>query len=167
MLLIFPNRNPLGMVGRSFPFHVGDLIDRTQIDVRIPVTIQTPTHAERLDQHDLFHLRNIAVTTDTPDSGIDVRRVIEVSEVRQVVDSNPFQRLAGSEAVSHQSQFLAFGFDHRVTIHTGSGRGHVGVGLLLDSGMAVAAVDPQVARVDSVAVRHRLFWPVPDIGILR
>ena len=166
MLLIFPNRHPLGVVGRSFPFHVGDLIDWTQICVRIPVAIQTPAHAEWFDQHDLLHLGNIAVATETPDSGIDVRGVIEVSEVRQVVDSNPSHWLVGSKAVSYRSQFFALGLDHRMAIHAGPGRGHVGVGLALDPGVAVATVDPQIARVNSVAVRHRLDWLVSDIGVL-
>ena len=51
-----------------------------------------------------------------------------------------------------------------MAVHTGLARWNQSVGGLFDTGVAVAAVHPELPDVESMAVRHRLDGLVTDIG---
>jgi len=140
----------LSLVCRRFPLHIGYLVERPQMPIGIPVTVETPAHAERFGKSHLFHLVHPTVATDTPHSGRHVRRVIEVSIVREVVDANPFYRLLSGKALAHQGQFFTVRVDHRMTVHTGPSWRHVGLRLALHPGMTIATINAQIPGVNFV-----------------
>src|SRR5687768_6888855 len=86
-------------------------------DLRIPVTIETPVHGERLGAEDSAHALDIAVTALAGDAVADVGRVIEEDEVGQIVHAAPRDRSAVVEAPSHRLQQGRVAPDLAVTTH--------------------------------------------------
>ena len=100
-------------------------------------------------------------------SGRYVRGVVKVGVVRQLVDLDPFQRLARGPRFTDRRKTPAFRFYQRVAAHTGLRRWNHRVRRFLDVGVAIAAVHTHLARVQLVAVRDRLSWRVADLEVLR
>jgi len=66
-----------------------------------PVAVDTPAHAEIGELPDLVHLLDRAMTGLALNfSHLDVLGVIEIDEIRQIVDLNPFDRFAGPRVLS-------------------------------------------------------------------
>jgi hypothetical protein len=74
---------------RKSPAHVGELADGTKIRLGISVTVETPSHAERLGLIDDFHLVDSAVTGDTPDATVHMCLMTEVCVVGDVMNLGP------------------------------------------------------------------------------
>src|SRR5262249_38509681 len=71
------------------PRHVRDLVLRTQVLHRIAVALEAPAHADRLiDPHDV-HLVDAPVARHAPDPRGEVRRVVEVRVIGQLVELDP------------------------------------------------------------------------------
>ena len=124
--------------------------------LRVPVAVEAPLHGQRVLLPGDRHLVHPAVAGDAADALLDVDAVVEVDEVRQVVDALPLERRPVAEALPHRLQQRAVGPDLRVAGHAGLGRRDAGEGGLLHGGVAVAAVDAVVRDVVLVAERHRL-----------
>src|SRR6185295_3921413 len=111
--------------------------------------------AQRLGQgHDL-HLVDLPVAAHAAYSGAHVDRVVEVGVVGELVHANPAHGPTGGEAIANRRQLRALAQDHRVAVHAGLRGRDVGYGGLLDRDVAVAAVEPQLADVQRVGIRHR------------
>ena len=81
------------------------------------MTLQTPLHLQR---GRLIHDRLVidsAVASRTADAFFQVNAVIEISVIRQVVNADPLDRLAGLETRAHWFEIWAIGPDLFVTVH--------------------------------------------------
>ena len=90
--------------------------------------------------------------------------VVEIDEARQIVDAMPAERLVGSIAFADRFEHGAADPDLAVAVHAGLGGRDAGEGGVFDRGVAVAAIDPQNARVVLVAERNRLDDRLPHAG---
>ncbi len=52
-----------------------------------------------------------------------------------------------------------------MAVHADGTGGNVRVPGLLNRVVAVSAIQPQLVRVDGMGERHRLDWPIADVGI--
>ena len=129
------------------PIHVEDLVFRPHKVFRTTMTLQTPFHLQRISLRDHRHLIDPAVTGRTADAFVYMNRVIEISEVRKVVDANPFQRLARLKTCTYGFQVWAVGPDLFMTVHTYRRRRHAGRCRCLDGRVAIAAIDTIITNV--------------------
>ena len=85
------------------------------------MTLQTPLHLQRRRLVKNRHLVDPSVTSRTADALLNVNAVIEVRVIRQVVNSNPFNRFAVAETRAHGFEVWAFRPDLFVTAHARRG----------------------------------------------
>lgn len=78
-----------------FPVEVGDLVERAERVFRVAVTVEAERHAQGLCVVDHRHFVNTTVAFDTTDPPIDVRRMVEVGILGNLVDLHPLDRLSG------------------------------------------------------------------------
>ena len=71
-----------GLIGGRLPTHIGDLIVRAQILLRIAVTIETPAHGQLFGLKHKRHLIDLPVTRRAANTLIHVNAVIEIYEIR-------------------------------------------------------------------------------------
>jgi hypothetical protein len=130
-----------------FVVKIKNRIERTQELFGFAMTGKTPLHVERglLPEHVLFV--DVAVTALAAHPFFDVRAVVEIDVVREVVDLGPLDRFLLPPAGSDGLEELALFPDLRVAVHAGLGRRHSRIGRVLDRRMAVAAIDPQLPGV--------------------
>ena len=131
---------------------------RAQILLGYTVAFQAPAHVQG---HCLVHTLAIhpvhaSVATGAADSARYMRAVIEVREVRQVVNTRPCDGHACFMAAADRFQQLTVRLDGRMAVHADFSAGQRGVGTGLDAGMAVAAIDAEVTGMDLVAVFNGL-----------
>lgn len=148
---------------QPIPEHVGHLIPRTQIGVGVPVTVQTPGHAQRLRLCDHFHLVDTTVTGGTSHTRRDVNFVVEVSVVGQHVHIDPTNRLVLLVAQPHLRKLLAVGQHLCVAPHTDLRRRNGRVAGLVDRVVTVATVQPKRSCMEFVTKRNRLLGSVTDV----
>src|SRR6185503_15122315 len=92
--------------------------------------------------------------------------VVEVDEVRQVVDLDPRDRQPAPEAGAHRLQVWAIRPDLGVAVDARLARRNARTGRLLDRGVAVAAIDTEltgvvlVAELDGLRARDRFLGHV-------
>ena len=98
---------------------VVDLFFRADVLLRVAVAIEAPAHLQRLGSPHEWHHIDIAMAHLAGDSFCQVDAVVEVDEVRQVVDSNPFQRLACLIACPDRLKNLGVRPDLGVACHAG------------------------------------------------
>lgn len=79
---------------RGPPIQVRDLIEGTDAGLGIAVTVQTKTHAERLGVLHHIHLVDLAVALVARNTTVHVNGVIEINEVRHLMDALPGNRIA-------------------------------------------------------------------------
>ena len=91
------------------------------------------------------------MTRGATDPFIDVNTVVEVNEIRQIVDPRPLDRPARAKAGAHRFQNRAVGPDLRVAIHADFRARDSRKSLGLDRSVAMAAIDPIIADVMLVA----------------
>lgn len=151
----------------GFPGKVGDLVDRAQFHLRLAMAFEAERHAERFCVVNFFHLIDAAMAFNTADAAIHVDGMIEISEVRQLVDLDPRNRLPARGTFPNQRQTRIILEDLIVAVHTGRCRGNIGKPGLFDGGMAVTAINPQLSGVGCVRERHRLNRLISDASVLR
>src|SRR5437763_16053342 len=83
----------------------------------------------------------------TADAFVHVNRMIEVSEVRQIVNAHPLQRLACFEARPHGFEIRTVGPNLLMTIHADLRRWNARGRRGLDSRMTVTAINTIVSDV--------------------
>ena len=105
------------------------------------------------------------MTRRATDAFFHVNAVIEVRVIRQIVNANPLDRLAGSETRAHRLEIWTLGPDLFVTTHArvcrrqARGRGS------LNRRVTVAAIDAVVADVVFVTELDRLLSFDPLSGV--
>jgi len=161
------SQSKLRLIRRRAPLHIRYFLVRTQVLIRVLVTVQTPRHTEWLLLSHDRHLGNVAMTTGTAHSGTEVHGVIEISVVGQFVNTFPSNWLRCPPALPYRQKLLALRQDQIVTVHTGSCWRYVGVWRFFDIVVAVTAIHSQVTRMQLVAERYRLHRPVAYVSIPR
>lgn len=104
------------------PRHVKDFVDGTDKALRLAMTFETPLHLQTLRLKRNGHFVHAPVTGRAANALLYVNCVIEIGVVGQVVDANPFDRLAGPETRAHWFQIRTIGPDLFMTTHAGAGR---------------------------------------------
>src|SRR5437764_15076699 len=117
---------------------------------------ETPLHLQRFLLVHQWHGIDRAMTGVTTHTLGDVNAVIEVHEVRQLVDASPLQGFARTIAGSDGLQQLRVGPDLRMAIHAGLGRRNAREARGLNRGMAIAAIDSKSGDVMLMAEGHGL-----------
>lgn len=135
---------------RGPPGQVGDLVLRPQLQFGVAMALETEGHAEGLGVINLVHLVDPAVAFDATDAPVDVDGVVEIDEVGQLVDLDPGNGLAALGALAHQLQTRIILEHLVVAVHAGGTGRDVREPGFLDAGMAVTAIDPELARVGGV-----------------
>src|SRR5438105_11776637 len=87
--------------------HAEALLARPQEALRIPVAVQAPAHGERRPLLHLRHLVDAAVAGDATHALLHVDRVVEVDEVRQLVDLVPDDGPVREETLPHRRELGA------------------------------------------------------------
>src|SRR6185503_787146 len=147
--------------------HREDLFARANVVLGIAVTVDTPFHLERVL---LPHERHLI---DAPMAGLaahpllHVDAVIEVHEVRQVVDADPLHRLVFAEAGAHRLEDRRRLPDLRVAVHARLRGRDPGEGRGLNRCVAIPAVNPIVEHVMEMAELHRLLDVLLRTGHVR
>ncbi len=157
----------LRLIGRILILDIKNLVERPDIFRRIPMTVETKGHLERLRFPHQRHLIHRSVTARTTDAFVDVNAVIEIDIVGELIHAVPHDRLIGLKALAHQRECTAGGPDLAMTIHTGLRGRHPGKRGILNRGMTITAVNAVVADVVFVTKGNGLIDRSPDTGKVR
>ncbi len=147
--------------------HIENLIPRAKTLAGIAMTAEAPLHLERSLLIHQRHLVDWTVTGIAADAFSDVNAVIEINEVRKLVDARPLQRFAGTVAGAHGLEQLGIGPDLRMTVHAGLGGRNAGKARCLHRSVAVTAIDAKSSDVMLMAERHRLRFANARVGDIR
>ena len=153
---------PAGRVRHAEHFRLGP-----QVLLRVAMATNAPLHEQRLGLKREVHLVDLAVATLATHALRHVNRVVEIGVVRHVVDAVPLHRFVfvitlaqGFEDVGTRPHLL-------VAVHAGLGRRDAGEVRIFYRGVAVAAIDSELADVVSVAECDGLgndFFPTGGIA---
>ena len=136
--------------------HGEDLTPGPDVLLRIPMTIQTPPHLERILLVNQRHLIDSAVARFAAHALLHVNTVIEIDEIRKIVNFHPRNGSVISIAGAHHFQFRAARPDLRMAVHAGLGRRDIRISRVFYRSMAVAAIDAHRTDVMRVAKLHGL-----------
>lgn len=103
------------------PFHVEDLVRRSDKLLGVPVTAHTPLHLQRRRLVSDGHLIDSTMASGASDSLVHMNAVVEIGIVGEIVDPNPLNRLAGAKAGTNRFQIRTISPDLLVTVHAGFG----------------------------------------------
>lgn len=120
------------------------------------MALQTPLHLKRRHLISERHLVNAAVTGRASHALVHMNAVVEVDELRQIMNARPPERLARTKARAHGFEHGAVRPDLRMTVHAG-GRGRQsceGVGFY--GRVTIAAINAVVRDVMLMAEGHGL-----------
>ena len=149
------------------PVEIHDFIQGTQMVLGIPVALKTPAHAQRLIVVDDVHFIHATMTTNATDAAVDVQRMIEVSVIRNFVNSFPIHRIAAGPTFSNGRKQRAGCLDLRVAAHARLRRWHIRMRRTFDIRVTVKTRHPQCSRVKFMREWNRLLWSETDASVLR
>src|SRR5271169_580938 len=150
--------------GRLLVAHVENLLARAQKFLRRTVAVETPLHLQRCLLVHERHLVHGPVAVVAANTLGDMNAVVEINEVRQLVDARPLERLAGSVAGSNGLKHRSVGPNLRVAVHAGLGGRNACETRLLHRSVTVAAVDAKPGHVVLVAEGHGLRFSHSRVG---
>ena len=167
----------LPLLALRFPIQLRHKLDRTKMFVGIPVAVDAPCHRKLFMLVDRFHLVDSTMATLAANARIDVSRVIEVNELRQVVNPLPGNAAARIPALMDRRQLLAVGMDRRhrsdtlrigrtVAVDAGCRRRHRRMRRIKDGIVTVATIHLQLASVNGMTEGNRLLGLVTDVQCL-
>ena len=81
------------------------------------------------------------MTRRTTNALLHVDAMVEIDEIRHIVDPIPFERLAGSQALPHRREQGSIRPNLGMATHARLGRRNSGEGRTLDCGMAIPAIN--------------------------
>src|SRR5579883_742530 len=122
----------------------------------ISMTIQTPFHVQRVALVSNFHLVDRPVASGAADALVHMNAVIEVDEVRQVVQPRPRNAFVCPVTGAYGLEHRAVHPDLRVATHAGMRGKHAREVALLHRGVAVPAINAELTDVVLVTEWHRL-----------
>lgn len=164
----------LVLAQRRLPIELRHKFRRSNVGGRIPVAFDAPRHRQLLRLVDNFHLVNATVTGHAANPCVNMRRMIEVNKLRQIVNSLPSHTTSGFPTLTNRSQLRARLMHRRQRRHALRIRGtmaidarrrrwHCCVSCIEDRVVAIATVHFQLASVDRMAERNRLRRLVADV----
>ena len=156
VVLMFELRTGFELVRRRLPGHVVNFGSRPENLLGRAMAGDAPFHLKRGDLPDQRHSIDLAVTCRTPYALVHMNAVIEIDEVRQVVNAVPLKRFAGAPALAYRLEVRACGPNLRVAVDAGLRRGDAGDCRALDGVVAVTAIEPHPTHMVLVAERNRL-----------
>ena len=170
-------RKLLAILARGLPIKFGYELNGSKVRFRIAMAVDAPSHRQFLCLVNHFHLVDAAVASLTAHSRIDVRRMIEIDELGEVVNPLPTDTAACFPALVNRSKLRTrrpYGRQRRdplivgwaMAVDTGRGRGHRCMRRLKHSVVAVSAIQLQLACVQRMTERDRLSGLVADIQCL-
>ncbi len=131
---------------------------------RSAVTLETPAHAELFLLVDHFHLVNATMAGNTAYPSRDMRAVVEIGIVRQVVYLDPFDGNSCRMAFAHWQKLRTVLPHQTMTVHARLRRRKSRKARLVNCIVAVAAVDPELTGVQRVTVGNRLLGLVSNVS---
>ena len=90
------------------------------------------------------------------DSFCDVDAMVEINEIRQIIDSRPMQRFAFAIACANWFKQRRVRPDLRMTRHAGFRRGNSGEGRIFHARVAITAIQAKPADMMFMTERDRL-----------
>src|SRR5215469_2077679 len=112
--------------GGLLVLHVENLVARAQESFRLAVTAKTPLHLQRGVVEHQGHAVDRPVTGVAAHALGDMNAVIEIDEVREIVDPGPDQGFAAAEAFAHRLEQRRIDPDLAMAVHAGGGGGNPG-----------------------------------------
>src|SRR5213593_3237625 len=92
----------LQLIRRRHVVDAEDVRARPHVLLGMTMAVDAPLHLQRLLLHHQRHPIDLAVAGRAADALVDMDAVIEVHEIRKVVDARPRDRLPGPEARAHR-----------------------------------------------------------------
>jgi hypothetical protein len=108
------------------------------------VAIDAPIHVQRLGSPDQCHLIYLAMASRATDTLCDVNAVIKVDEIRQLMDTNPAQRLVLLKTDEHWAKNFLILKNLRMTRHTRRCRRNASEGREFNRRMAKATIQSNI-----------------------
>src|SRR5258705_6190207 len=127
------------------------------------VTVETPAHRQRRVLTDASHRFDRTVTRRAAHAARDVLAVIEVDEVRKVVNLDPRDWLAPLNGLFELLDLDGLRAQDPMTVHAHVERGDPRVPARSRAEMAVEAGDLRVPRMQLLPGRDRLLWRVTPV----
>jgi hypothetical protein len=150
-----------------FPIEIENLFLRPEKFFRMPVAVETPSHAVRLGVLHRRHVIDLAVTTETTDPAVNVRGVIVKNVIGRAMKLHPLDRLARLPTRAHRLQFWIVLLHLLVAIHAGLRVRQVRMRRHFDKAVTITAIHPELRNVDVVRERHRLDRLITDARVFR
>lgn len=125
------------------------------------MALDTPSHRQRRDLPNYFHRLNLAVTGLAGDTSGKMPLMIEPSELRQLMNAHPLDRLFFIPGSLQFLQLRRLLLDGVVASHAPLHGRHAGNGRAARSVMTEQTIDLQIAGVEFVTMGNRLLWRVP------
>lgn len=138
------------------PIHVEHLPAGPDEALWLPMAVETPPHLERMDLPHERHEIDLAMAGRAADPFLHMDAVIEIDEIRQLVDSIPRNRHVGLEAHPDWLERRAVAPDLGMAGHAGLCGGHAGKPGGLYRGVAIPAVDAEPLDVVLMAEEYGL-----------
>ncbi|EEF25552.1 conserved hypothetical protein, partial [Ricinus communis] len=149
-------RRQVVVVAHARRRHGRDLFGRSQMFLRRAMTIETPLHVERRYAPIQRHLIDAPVTLDAGDAFVDVNAVIEIHEVRQIMQALPRDGFARAQALVQRRKHGRIGEQLRMAGEADLRRRHAGAAFRFHSDVAVATIDAVIEHMMFVAERQGL-----------
>src|SRR5437879_5466424 len=99
--------------------HVENFVARTEVLGGVAMAIQTPFHLQLVGLISQWQLIDVAVTRLATYPFIDVDRMAEINEVREIVNAGPDQGLVITEAGADRLKQRSAGPNLRMAVHAG------------------------------------------------
>src|SRR5208282_6054938 len=147
--------------------HVEHLVARAQKFFRRTVAVEAPLHLQRCLLVHEGHLVHGPVAVVAANAFGDMNAVVEIDEVRQLIDARPLERLAGPVARANGLKHGSIRPNLRVAVHAGLGGRTARETRLFHRSVTVAAVEAEPGHVMLVAEGHRLrlsYSRISDVG---
>jgi len=135
------------LILRRFPFHIVNLILRSEVGLGSFVAIETPAHIERMRFPGERHFIDATVAGRAANAFLNVDAVIEKNEIGSLVDSLPVEGLTCGETFADWREHWRIGPQLRMATHAGVGWRNSGEGGRFNGVMAISAVDAEAADV--------------------
>lgn len=120
------------------------------------MTIETPLHVEFLSlgrQSFVFH---VPMALDTTHALLNVNPVMEINEIRKIIDPFPLERRSFVVSLSHRLEYRRVFPDIGMAVHARIRTRHKGGSLRFNRDMAVPAIDSESADVMPMTERNLL-----------
>jgi hypothetical protein len=128
------------------------------------MTFEAPFHLKRAVLPHQRHLVHPAVAGNAANSFIHMNAMIEIDEIRKVVDSRPAQRPTGAKTFTHRVEHWTVRPYLRVAVHANVRGWNAGKRADFHLRMTVAAIDADAIDVMLVTERDGLDASHPYLG---